>query len=158
MNTLLKITAFLVVLVVVQGCATYKREVIKIDPSYNRVVIYNNSPYILQEDGIFNQSLDPGESAHINIPCYGRFKGLVTAYRMVGTRSDGEKMLEYYGQRKYSVRVDGRNYVRNELSVDYYVEFRQGNFRPSRRGREYFFAPKRSLCGSNSSIRIFLGR
>ena len=127
MNILLKVSIFVGVFLFLGGCTLYDREVIKINPSYNKVVIFNNSQYTLQEDGIFNRSIDPGETAQINIPCYGRFEGLLTAYRVVGTRKNGSKVLEYYGQRRYSVYVDGKNYVyssNSNISVDYYREFR----------------------------------
>ncbi len=157
----LKITV-LIFTFALQACSSYgyKREVLKIDPAYNRLVIFNSSQYRFQEDGILNRSIDPGETVQLNIPCYGRFEGIMTAYRNIGTKN-GKVVWKYYGQRRYSVRIDGKNYVynrNNNLSADFYREFRQSEFYPSRRGREHFVAPRRSLCELNSSVRIFFGR
>ena len=141
----LKVFSVFVGVLFLSGCASMM-EPIQIDPSYNRAVVYNHSQYIVQLDGVFNIRLNPGEYASTNVGCYGSFNVIATAYRVKGTQG-GDRVLEYYGQRRFTVVIDGKNYVHDELSVDYYYELYSGSFYPSRRGPEYMVAPKVGPCG-----------
>ena len=153
---ILKTFFVFVFVVIVSGCATVPLEPIQIDPSYNRAVVYNNSPYVVQLDGVFNKSIRPGEEASVNVPCYGTFDVLATAYRVVGTRG-GREVLEYYGQINFSVHIDGKNYVVNEKSVDDYYAIYDSSFHPyTPYRRQYKVAPK-VTCGIVSGT-LTLGR
>lgn len=116
------------------------REEFYIDPSIRKVVLFNNSPYILKESGIFNREIDPGERAETNIGCYKTVKGLVKAYKRVGKNRSGEKLYEIFGQRWYTIITDGRNVDIDGVDTDGYVKFWESSFSPSqlKNGQAYY--------------------
>ncbi|MEK7452925.1 MAG: hypothetical protein AAB614_01695 [Patescibacteria group bacterium] len=120
------------------GCATYETRVVHIDPSYNRVTIENNTQYILNEVGLFNVSLAPGESISANVIsyngalCYGRYEGSMEAYRVIGKDKNNNNLLQRYGQKIYTLSIDGRNVIYKGQSVDSFTVFREGDFSPNR--------------------------
>ncbi len=135
------------------GCAVLEPEEITIDRSYNRVILYNNSPYTINIDGFITTSMFPGQGIEFNIPCYGRFKLLATAYRKIGVRKkDGEEVLGFYGQRMIYIYIDGRNHIYKEKSVDYHYEFGQYSFRPSK--KITFLIRSKLVCGISIPVRL----
>jgi len=160
MIKLIKVALVLGSVVLLGGCAIGPMEPIKIDPSYNRVAVINDSQYVINLEGVLNGSLRPGQTASTNVACYGRFYGIATAYRIKGTRRENE-VLEYYGQSKFYLYVDGRNTVYKGKSLDSFRRLTDGNFYYRRRGREYIVAPKVNcgfISGSTISGSITFGR
>lgn len=142
--------------VIFGGCADYhiKRQDVTIDPSYNRVILYNDSAYAIELSGAINTWLLPGQRAEANIPCYGRFKGMADAYRVLGKGPDGDTVYERYGQRSYHFHIDGKNRVYRQKSSDDTVVFRDGSFSPQTKGWEYIVAPDVHPCGLGPSIGV----
>jgi hypothetical protein len=139
------------------GCSIFTLEPVKIDPAYNKAVVYNDSPYVVQLEGLFEKHLRPGEVARTNLGCYGRFKVLATAYRILGTQA-GNEVLEYYGQREFTIRIDGKNRVYREESTDSYYVFRSYSFYPSTRGRKYYVRGSNPCSVLTPTINIKFGR
>ncbi len=137
---------FVVIVLMVAGCATY--EIAEVDPSYNRVVFHNDSPYLIKEDGIFNRWIEPGETVSINTTCYGRFKGLMTAYRVFGKDvNTGAYIRTKYAQRWYWVSVDGKNTIYRNQSVDAWVRVTEYSFHPNpRKGFVSYITPSSGPC------------
>ncbi|MBI3671820.1 hypothetical protein HY249_03430 [Candidatus Azambacteria bacterium] len=123
----------------ISGCATMEDTRLKtltIDPSFNGVLIENNSQYLLQEKGLFNMTLEPGEQVRAVVypgpagaGCYGRYDGVMEAYRIVG-RASGERVIQKYSEIEYSLYIDGKNVLYKGKSVDDYRVFADGYFYP----------------------------
>ena len=155
MNTIIMVFIG-VALLSLSGCATIL-EPVKIDPAYNKAVVYNDSPYIVQLDGVFEKRFRPGEVARVNLGCYGRFRVLATAYRIVGTQG-GNEVLEYYGQREFNIYIDGKNRIYRGESVDSYNVFRYNSFYPSSRGRKYYVRGSNPCSVLTPTVNIQFGR
>ncbi len=145
-----------VALLSLSGCASLL-EPIKIDPAYNKAVVYNDSPYVVQLDGVFETRLRPGEVARTNLGCYGTFKVLATAYRILGTQG-GNEVQEYYGQRELTIQIDGKNRVYREESVDDYYVFWSSSFYPSSRGRKYYVPGSNPCRVLTPTVNVQFGR
>jgi len=156
MKKMLKVVVAGVALLFLSGCATLL-EPVKIDQAYNKAVVYNDSPYVIQLDGVFETRLRPGEVARTNLGCYGRFKVLATAYRIVGTQA-GNEVLEYYGQREFTIRIDGKNYVYREESADSYRVFYSSSFYPSTRSRKYYVRGSNPCSVLTPTVNVQFGR
>lgn len=123
-------------LLILSGCSSYllKQQEVYVDPSFRRVALFNDtSNFILQETGVFNESIHPGDRLETNIGCFGRVEGLVDAYVIVGHDKDGSAILEWYGQRKYRLYLDAKNEIVRGMSVDAYQVFSDDSFYPNRK-------------------------
>lgn len=146
---------FFLVLVSLTGCAGYmvEHKKVYVDPSFRRIVIFNDtSNLILRDTGIFNESVYPGQRLEANVHCYDRFKGLIDAYRIIGRDEKGNVVLEWYGQRKYSMAVDGKNRSVRGISSDAYIVFSDRSFRPGKK-REYWYGANKP-CSIGPSMKI----
>ncbi len=158
MHTIIfKLVFVVITLLSLNACAIFTLEPVKIDPAYNKAVVYNDSPYVIQLDGLFERRLRPGEVARTNLGCYGRFSVLATAYRIVGTQG-GNEVLEYYGQRELTVRIDGKNRIYREESADSYYVFRSNSFYPSSRARKYYVRGTNPCSVLTPTVNIQFGR
>lgn len=123
-------------LMVMTGCATYVYSVGEktgMDPALRRVVLFNDSGFYLQEEGIFNQGVWPGGRLSVNVACYKRLEGLVDAYKIIGRDEKGERTLEWYGQRRYQLTTDGKNSLVRGVDADAFIIFDEHDFYPGHR-------------------------
>lgn len=121
---------------ILSGCSSYllKQREMYVDPSFRRVALFNDtSNFVIQETGIFNESIHPGERVETNIECFGSVEGLVDAYVIVGHDKNGSAVLEWYGQRRYRLYVDAKNETIRGMSVDAYQVFTDNYFYPNRK-------------------------
>lgn len=148
------ILAVLLAVLFLGGCASI-REVYYIDPSIRKVVLFNDSPYLIEERGIFNGQVEPGGRLETNVSCYKTLKGLATAYKRVGKNKAGEKVYEIFGQKWYTVNIDGKNTIINGVDTDGYKKFSAGSFSPSqlKKGRAYYM-PISSPCSADPKIKV----
>lgn len=109
----------------------FEEETIYLDPSVGRIALFNDTKnFVIQDTGIFHASVGPGEYIETNIRCYGRVSGMLDAYQVIGKTSIGERVLKWYGQRRYSLYVDGKNTTFRGLDVDAYYVLSDHSFSP----------------------------
>ena len=133
-----------------------EEEMIYLDPAVGRVVLFNDSKdFVIQETGVFNASVGPGERLETNVRCYGRVQGLLDIYRIIGKGVQGQNILSFYGQRKYSLHVDGKNIMFRGIELDAYQVFRDSSFYPTKK-REQWIVPS-DPCGMGPKMMIRYG-
>ena len=148
----------LIALLASAGCATTEY-VYNTPPELRKVVIFNDSTdMVLQETGVFNQSVQPGERLEVNVGCYGRFSGVVDAYKIEGVDAQGNKSIRYFGQREYRVTVDGHEYESRGVKADAFIAFRGSSFSPLRSGRKYHLMGENPCSILTPSVRVKIGK
>jgi len=131
------IMALIALPLVLQGCAVFTVGEKEISPDYQRLMVWNYSPYIIELHGPFVAHLEPGQSAAANIMCKGRFAGTANAYKKRAIdKKTGKVDYELFGQARYSFKIDGRNTVKNDYVVDDWMIFTEYSFRSLMNGRQ----------------------
>ena len=141
------------------SCSTmeFEEQVVYLDPALRRVVLFNDTKnFVIRETGAFNDIIEPGEHLMTNVDCYGRVTGLLDVYQVVGRDARGEEILRFYGQRKYSLYVDGKNTMFRGIDLDAYQVFSDSSFHPTGK-KEQWIIPGEP-CGAGPKMMIRYGR
>jgi len=125
-----KIIMLVVLLIATSACAVYHQEgIILTDPSWLRVAIYNNSPYTIKLEGVVEGTMPPYTAIRTNLGCRGTFWGIAHAYKEVGRNASGTvHEMAYMGEQRFTLYMDGRNFVYNGESLDAYATLNEGSF------------------------------
>lgn len=100
------------------GCTVATHQITITDPSHLRVLIKNESSYVLELEGVIQGKLAPEGVTEFHVNCRGVFEGVAHAYKIIGETNFGEKKLFPMGQQKFQFRTDGINYEYHHKSYD----------------------------------------